>query len=106
MWPSAGPGRANRGNGAGERERKSLEPLLVNPVPRYVIVIGNGDEAERIEVTGASQIVVNTLETNVNWSSGLEDDEIVRKLAKKTEKIGDKSRFLQIFAWNKTKKTP
>ena len=37
---------------AGERERKSLEPLLVNPVPRYTIVIGKWMAAVLFSATG------------------------------------------------------
>lgn len=43
---------------AGERERKSLEPLLVNPVPRYVIVIGKWLAAVLFSAVGLVIVMV------------------------------------------------
>lgn len=43
---------------AGERERKSLEPLLVNPVPRYVIVIGKWMSAVLFSAVGLVIVMV------------------------------------------------
>ena len=43
---------------AGERERKSLEPLLVNPVPRYVIVIGKWMSAVLFSAVGLVIVIV------------------------------------------------
>lgn len=43
---------------AGERERKSLEPLLVNPVPRYVIVIGKWMSAVLFSAVGLVLVMV------------------------------------------------
>ena len=43
---------------AGERERKSLEPLLVNPVPRYVIVIGKWMAAVLFSAIGLVLVMV------------------------------------------------
>ena len=44
---------------AGERERKSLEPLLVNPLPRYIIVIGKWVAA--VTFSAAGLVLVMTL---------------------------------------------
>jgi len=43
---------------AGERERKSLEPLLVNPVPRYTIVIGKWMAAVLFSATGLVLVMI------------------------------------------------
>jgi len=43
---------------AGERERKSLEPLLVNPVPRSTIVIGKWLAAVTFSATGLILVLV------------------------------------------------
>jgi sodium transport system permease protein len=43
---------------AGERERKSLEPLLVNPVPRYVIVIGKWMAAVAFSAVGLTLVMI------------------------------------------------
>jgi sodium transport system permease protein len=43
---------------AGERERKSLEPLLVNPVPRYIIVIGKWMAAVVFSALGLLLVMV------------------------------------------------
>lgn len=43
---------------AGERERKSLEPLLVNPVPRYTIVIGKWMAAVLFSAVGLVLVMV------------------------------------------------
>ena len=43
---------------AGERERKSLEPLLVNPVPRYTIVIGKWMAAVLFSAIGLVLVMV------------------------------------------------
>ena len=42
----------------GERERKSLEPLLVNPVPRYTIVIGKWMAAVLFSATGLVLVMI------------------------------------------------
>ena len=43
---------------AGERERKSLEPLLVNPVPRYIIVTGKWMAAVLFSAVGLVLVMV------------------------------------------------
>jgi sodium transport system permease protein len=43
---------------AGERERKSLEPLLVNPVPRYTIIIGKWMAAVLFSAVGLVLVMV------------------------------------------------
>jgi len=43
---------------AGERERKSLEPLLVNPVPRYIIVIGKWMSAVLFSAAGLTLVML------------------------------------------------
>lgn len=43
---------------AGERERKSLEPLLVNPVPRYTLVIGKWMAAVLFSAVGLLLVMV------------------------------------------------
>ncbi|MFT5322019.1 MAG: sodium transport system permease protein [Pseudohongiellaceae bacterium] len=43
---------------AGERERKSLEPLLVNPVPRYTIVIGKWMAAVVFSAVGLVLVMI------------------------------------------------
>jgi len=43
---------------AGELERKSLEPLLVNPVPRYTIVIGKWMAAVLFSATGLVLVMI------------------------------------------------
>ncbi len=46
---------------AGERERKSLEPLLVNPVPRSRFVIGKWLAAALFSVTGLALVMAGNL---------------------------------------------
>jgi sodium transport system permease protein len=46
---------------AGERERKSLEPLLVNPVPRFHIVLGKWLAATLFSVSGLLLVMMLNL---------------------------------------------